>query len=109
MAAAILHRLKFPRQETDDIVATVLHHMQFKDVKDMKKSTVRRMLMRDTFPLELELHRLDCLGAHWRLDHYVFRGERAGNRASQPHVRPPLLTGDDLQALGIKPGPGMGE
>jgi tRNA nucleotidyltransferase/poly(A) polymerase len=109
MAAAILHRLKFSRQETDDIVATVLHHMQFKDVKDMKKSTVRRMLLRDTFPLELELHRLDCLGSHRRLDHYEFMVEQAKELASQPQVRPPLLTGDDLQALGIKPGPGMGE
>lgn len=108
MAAAILHRLKFSRQETDDIVATVLHHMQFKDVKGMKKSTVRRMLMRETFPLELALHRLDCLGSHRRLDHYDFMVEQARELAQQPEVHPPLLTGDDLQALGIKPGPAMG-
>ncbi len=109
MAAAILHRLKFSRQETDDIVATVLHHMQFKDVKGMKKSTVRRMLMRETFPLELALHRLDCLGSHRRLDHYDFMVEQGKELAEQPHVHPPLLTGDDLQALGIKPGPAMGQ
>ena len=109
MAAAILHRLKFSRQETDDIVATVLHHMQFKDVKGMKKSTIRRMLMRETFPLELALHRLDCLGSHRRLDHYDFMVEQEKELAEQPHVHPPLLTGDDLQALGIKPGPAMGE
>jgi len=109
MAAAILHRLKFSRQETDDIVAAVLHHMQFKDVKAVKKSTVRRMLMRETFPLELELHRMDCLGSHRRLDHYDFMVEAAKELSEQPHVHPPLLTGDDLQALGVKPGPRMGE
>ena len=67
------------------------------------------MLMRETFPLEMELHRLDCLGSHRRLDHYDFMVEQGKELADQPHVHPPLLTGDDLQALGIKPGPPMGE
>jgi hypothetical protein len=85
-----------------------LHHMQFKDVKDMRKSTLRRMLMRETFPLELELHRLDCLGSHRRLDHYDFMREQERELQNQPEIRPPLLTGDDLQSLGMKPGPAMG-
>jgi poly(A) polymerase len=108
MAETILQRLKFPRKQTDEIAAVVLHHMQFKDVKDMRKSTLRRMLLRDTFPLELELHRLDCLGSHRRLDHYEFLQEQARELEKQPEIRPPLLTGDDLQALGMKPGPEMG-
>ncbi len=108
MAGALLQRLKFPRKQTDEIAAAVLHHMQFKDVKDMRKSTLRRMLMRDTFPLELELHRLDCLGSHRRLDHYEFLQEQARELQHQPEIRPPLLTGDDLLTLGMKPGPEMG-
>jgi poly(A) polymerase len=108
MAETILQRLKFPRKQTDEIAAAVLHHMQFKDVKDMRKSTLRRMLLRDTFPLELELHRLDCLGSHRRLDHYEFLQEQARELEKQPEIRPPLLTGDDLQSLGMKPGPAMG-
>jgi poly(A) polymerase len=108
MAENILQRLKFPRKQTDEISAAVLHHMQFKDVKDMRKSTLRRMLMRETFPLEIELHRLDCLGSHRRLDHYEFLQEQARELDKQPEIRPPLLTGDDLQALGMKPGPEMG-
>jgi hypothetical protein len=28
--------------------------------------------------------------------------------AQQPEIRPPLLTGDDLLALGLKPGPVLG-
>jgi poly(A) polymerase len=108
MAEALLQRLKFPRKQTDEIAAAVLHHMQFKDVKDMRKSTLRRMLMRETFPLELELHRLDCLGSHRRLDHYDFMLEQERELQNQPEIRPPLLTGDDLQSLGMKPGPDMG-
>ena len=109
MAEALLQRLKFPRKQTEEISAVVLHHMQFKDVKDMRKSTLRRMLLRETFPLELELHRLDCLGSHRMLDHYEFLLEQAEELKHQPHIHPPLLTGDDLMALGIKPGPRLGE
>ncbi|HPU55236.1 MAG TPA: CCA tRNA nucleotidyltransferase, partial [Verrucomicrobiota bacterium] len=28
--------------------------------------------------------------------------------ARQPEIRPPLLTGDDLKAMGVQPGPAMG-
>jgi len=109
MTEAILQRLKFPRKQTEEIAAVVLHHMQFKDVREMRKSTLRRMLMRETFPLEMELHRLDCLGSHGMLDHYEFMIEQAKELEKQPEIRPPLLTGEDLKALGISPGPGMGE
>src|SRR5438132_12917699 len=82
--------------------------MQFKDVRQMRKSTLRRMLMRETFPLELQLHRLDCLGSHGQLDNYEFLIEQVAELSRQPEVKPPLLTGDDLIALGMRPGPAMG-
>ena len=109
MAETILTRLKFPRKQTDEIVAAVLHHMQFKDVKQMRKATLRRLLMRETFPLELELHKLDCLGSRGDLEYYHFLVEQAAELAKQPTVHPPLLTGTDLKELGIKPGREMGE
>jgi poly(A) polymerase len=109
MAEELLQRLKFPRKQTEEIATAVLYHMQFKDVKGMRKATVRRMLMRETFPLELDLHRLDCLGSHRMLDHYDFMVEQARELASQPAIRPALLTGEDLMALGVRPGPKMGE
>jgi poly(A) polymerase len=108
MAETLLQRLKFPRKETNEIAQTVLYHMQFKDVKGMRKSSVRRMLMRETFPLELALHRLDCLGSHRNLDHYDFMLEQAKELERQPQIIPPLLTGHDLIALGMQPGPAMG-
>ena len=108
MAHDILNRLRFPRKQIDEIVACVRNHMQFKDVKLMRKSTLRRLLLRETFPLELELHRLDCLGSHGGLDHYDFLMEQAKELEKKPAIRPPLLTGDDLMVLGMKPGPAMG-
>jgi putative nucleotidyltransferase with HDIG domain len=108
MAEQILRRLKFSNQQIDEIVAAVRHHMQFKDVKQMRKATLRRLLLRETFPLELELHRLDCLGSHGLLDHYEFLVAEAAELAKQPAIRPPLVTGNDLIELGVKPGAAMG-
>jgi poly(A) polymerase len=108
LARVILNRLRFPRKLIEEVVTCVRLHMQFKDVTQMRKATLRRLLLRPTFPLELELHRLDCLGSHGRLDHYEFLQEQAAALAQQPALRPPLLTGKDLIALGMKPGPAMG-
>ena len=108
MAGRLLERLRFPRRQIDETVQAVRCHMQFKDAPQMRKSTLRRLLLRPTFPLELELHRLDCLGSHGRLDVYDFLVAQAAALACQPRIRPPLLTGDDLIALGMKPGPPMG-
>ena len=108
MAKEILDRLRFPRRQTEQIVKAVRCHMQFKDARQMRKSTLRRLLMRSTFPLELELHRLDCLGSHGRLDVHDFLVNEARALEQQPEIRPPLLKGDDLIALGMKPGPALG-
>lgn len=108
MADVLLRRLKFSRRQTEEIVACVRHHMQFKDVLKMRKATLRRLLMRSTFPLELELHRIDCLGSHGRLDCHRFLVEQAELLARQPTIRPPLVSGDDLLELGFSPGPRLG-
>ena len=108
MAETILQRLKFPNQPTEAIVEAVRHHMQFKDVKLMRKATLRRLLLRETFPLELELHKLDCQGSSGDLEHYNFLVEQAEELKNQPQIHPPLLTGNDLMALGVKPGKELG-
>jgi poly(A) polymerase len=108
MAAKILERLRFPRRQSDEIIKAVRYHMQFKDALEMRKSTLRRLLLRPSFPLELALHRLDCLGSHGRLDVYEFLAAAAQELERQPQIRPPLLKGDDLIALGMKPGPALG-
>lgn len=108
LAQDILLRLRFPRKQADDIVKAVRCHMQFKDALEMRRSTLRRLLLRPTFPLELELHRLDCLASNGRLEVYEFLSQQARELARQPQLRPPLLKGDDLLALGMKPGPALG-
>ncbi|MCX7866900.1 MAG: CCA tRNA nucleotidyltransferase [Limisphaera sp.] len=108
IARSLLERLRFPRKEIETLAFVVRHHMQFKDVPQMRKATLRRLLLRPTFPLELELHRLDCLGSHGKLDIYDLLVQERQALEAQPRLRPPLLRGDDLIALGIPPGPAMG-
>jgi poly(A) polymerase len=109
MAETILERLRFPKKQIKEICEVVRYHMQFKDAPEMRKSTLRRMLMRPTFPLELALHRLDCLGSRGKLDIYDFLVAQAEILKNQPHIIPPLLDGHDLIELGVRPGPEMGK
>lgn len=109
MSEALLQRLRFPRREIDEIVACVRQHMQFKDVPAMRQSTRRRLMLRPTFPTEIELHRLDCLASHGRLDIYDQLKSESDQMARQPQLRPPLLRGKDLLEMGLAPGPRVGQ
>jgi poly(A) polymerase len=108
MAEKILQRLKFSNQQIEEIGTAVKYHMQFKDVRQMRKATLRRLLLRATFPLELALHRLDCLGSSGDLAHYNFLVAQAEELKNQPQLHPPLLTGNDLIELGVQPGKELG-
>jgi poly(A) polymerase len=57
----------------------------------------------------LELHRVDCLGSHGDLQTYDLLVNKQSEFENEPIIPPPLLTGRDLIALGLKPGPRFGE
>ncbi|MDR3721770.1 MAG: CCA tRNA nucleotidyltransferase, partial [Candidatus Acidoferrales bacterium] len=66
MATAICHRLRFSNDDTQQILALVANHMKFKDVAQMRKSTLKRFVRLPGFSEHLELHRLDCQSSHGR-------------------------------------------
>lgn len=104
----VMRKLRFPNDQVDRVAACVKHHMQFRDVKDMKRATLRRMLGRPTFASELELHRLDCLASHRKLENYEYLREAQRQFAAETPLPPRWITGRDLIAMGIAPGPEMG-
>jgi poly(A) polymerase len=109
MAEEILRRLRFSNDEVAAITACIANHMAFKDAPNMRVSTLKRLLARPTFLEELELHRIDCSSCHGQLDIHTFLSAKM-TEFSQEEIKPkPLLTGNDLQQLGIKPGPSMGK
>jgi len=105
MADDICRRLRFSNDDTDQIKALVANHMKFKDVAQMRQSTLKRFVRLPKFDEHLELHRLDCQSSHGKLDAYeTVRTFLARTPAAE--VRPPrLLSGDDLKDLGYTPGP----
>ena len=105
----IMERLRFSRAEIDATVEMVRQHMVFKDVAKMRVAKLKRFMARPTFAEELELHRVDCASSHRILDNYEFLLRKQEEFANEPIIPPPLLTGDDLIVLGMKPGPKFGE
>jgi tRNA nucleotidyltransferase/poly(A) polymerase len=105
MTEKIFHRLRFSNAETEATVAGVKNHMAFKDVRNMRVSTLKRFLARPTIDDELELHRVDCQSSHGLLDNYEFLLEKREEFSHAPLIPPRILTGKDLIDLGHKPGP----
>jgi putative nucleotidyltransferase with HDIG domain len=105
LAHDILNRLRFSRDDMEQVEALVANHMRFKDVHQMKQSTLKRFLRLPGFHEHLELHRLDCLSSNGRLENYQL-AKRKWKEFPEEHLKPErLLTGADLIAVGYEPGP----
>lgn len=108
MTESILRRLKFSNEVVEATVEMVARHMQFMNVQKMRTAKLKRFMSAGTFPDQLELHRVDCLGSNGMLDNYEFLQAKAEEFASEPLIPPRLVTGRDLIELGWKPGPEIG-
>jgi poly(A) polymerase len=105
MAEEICHRLRFSNEDTKQILALVENHMRFGDVERMKASTFKKFIRLPLFDQHLELHRLDCESSHRSLRLYDYTREQIAKLPPEA-VRPrPLVSGDDLLAMGYTPGP----
>jgi putative nucleotidyltransferase with HDIG domain len=105
MTEAILTRLKYPNAVIRDAAHMVSRHMHFMNVQQMRKAKLKRFMSEPTFPQEMELHRVDCASSNGFTDNYDFLNEKAEEFASEPLIPPPLVTGKDLIARGLKPSP----
>lgn len=110
MAGRIMGRLRFSREEIETVQTVILRHMMFLAVTKMRRSTLRRFIGSPTIELDLAMHRADCMGSTRRLDYYDFVKNAVAEFAARNEapVTKPLITGDDLIRLGIKPSPALG-
>ncbi len=105
MAEGICRRLRMSNSDIQQVLALVANHMRFGDVEKMRASTLKRFFRLDRFDEHLALHRMDCMASHRDLSLYQFALERYQTAAPE-QIRPTsLITGDDLIALGYRPGP----
>ena len=107
MAEEILRRFEFPEQEISVIVHAVRNHMRFASVTGMRKAKLQRLIQEAHFGLELELHRLDCISCHGKMQCFDFLLKEV-LQMPVPEA-PAWVTGKDLLALGVSPGRKMGE
>ena len=102
-AEKICKRLKFSNKQTELIVSLVKEHMKFGNIKNMKKSTFKKFVSMENFNDHLKLHKADCLGSHGDLSLYDFTLQKLDQLNNEPILPKPLLNGNDLIDLGIKP------
>lgn len=103
----IMRRLHFSNDEIKAVAECVANHMKFADVQRMRSGKLKRFMVRDTFDIEMELHRIDCQSSHGMLDNYDFLKKKIKEYAQEELKPKPLINGHDLQKIGIKPGPIM--
>ncbi|MCL4109937.1 UNVERIFIED_CONTAM: hypothetical protein GTU68_012746 [Idotea baltica] len=109
MTTKILKRLRYSNEVIDAAIDGVAHHMQFMNVQQMKKSTLKRFMARPHFDDEMELHRVDCTSSNGFLENYNFLNAKREEFANEPLLPKPFVTGQDLIERGWKSGPKMGE
>lgn len=105
MAAKICDRLKTSHAEKERIVWLVLKHLYFKDAQKMRLNKLKRLFANEGYPELAELCRIDALSSCGDLSDYHYCQEMV-SKLSHEEVKPkPLITGHDLIAMGLKPGP----
>jgi poly(A) polymerase len=108
MTEQIMTGLRYDNKTIQTVREMVQHHMQFKDVLDMRPSTLKRMMVRPTFPQELELHRIDCSSSHGDLKNFEYLKQQLATMSAEEIDPPSLITGHDLLAMGLLPGKAVG-
>lgn len=105
MATKICDRLKTSTDDKERIRWLVLKHLCFKDAQKMRLNKLKRLFAEEGYPELAELCRVDALASSGDLSDYDYCQEMF-QKLSREEVKPePLITGHDLIAMGLQPGP----
>ena len=105
MAEEVLKRLKRGRAVWERVSYLTRNHLRHVQAPQMRLSTLKRFLREDGIDELLELARIDALSSNGDLQYYQFCKKRLVELKVE-EIRPaPLVRGDDLIAMGFKPGP----
>jgi poly(A) polymerase len=109
MAREILRRLRRPRAVEERVAYLVRYHLRLCMAPRMRQATLKRMLVEDGFNNLLELSLLDALASNSYLGYYHFCRRALADLDGQKPRPSRLVTGHDLIAAGLTPGPRLGE
>jgi poly(A) polymerase len=105
----IVQCLKFSRAEMHHIVALVENLPRFVGIPQMSISSLKRFFRLNRFEDHIELARINRVARGEELTdvNYVLR--KRAEWIAEDIFPAPLVTGDDLIAMGFKPGPAFKE
>lgn len=104
MTLELLRRLKCPNEFIDHVVSLVENHMEFRHVKELRESKLKRFMRLPKFEEHMALHTADCLSSHGSLDNIEFLNKKLAEIEPE-EIRPiRLVTGNDLINFGFIPG-----
>ena len=105
MAEGVARRLKLSNAEAARIVWLVEKHQYLADAPTMRLSRLKPVLVHPGIGELLALHRADALASGKSLEHVEFCERVLRETPPEELNPPPAVTGDDLKALGLAPGP----
>jgi poly(A) polymerase len=105
MAEEIADRLRLSTAEKTRVAWLVEKHMYLADAKNMRPSKLKPILVHPGIHELLALHRADALASGRSLEQVEFCEQMLRDVPPEELNPPPLIVGDDLIALGLKPGP----
>ena len=105
LAAVACRRLRLSNAETTRIEWLVERHQYLCEAPSMRPSRLKPILVHPGIGELLALHRADSLASKRSVDHVEFCEKLLRETPADELNPPPLLTGDDLIALGWKQGP----
>jgi len=104
-AATIVERLKFSRAEMHHILALIGNLPQLSRVRQMSVAEIKRFFRLNRFEDHVELARIHLMAAGKDLSDVNYVLGRLAAWTDKDIYPEPLITGDDLIAIGFPPGP----
>jgi len=105
LADEICARLKMSNAERERIAWLVEKHQFLGEARRMRTAKLKETLAHPGIRELLDLHRADALASGRSVDHVEFCAERLCQWTEADLDPEPLVTGDELVRLGLKPGP----
>jgi poly(A) polymerase len=105
IAEKLCKKLKVSNEEKDRILWLVEKHQYLCDAPNMKLSRLKRILVHPGIGELLALHKADSIASRRSIDHVLFCEDKLREWSREEIDPPPIITGDDLIAQGMEPGP----
>ncbi len=105
LTGEIALRLKLSNDERERAEWLVEKHQILCDVRQMKTSKLKSLLVHPGIRELLDLHRADALASGRSVDHVEYCERLLTEWTTEDLNPPPLLTGHDLARGGLEPGP----